>query len=214
MPRRGNRDARLPDPRAHDVRRGVRGEPGRRHRRRGGPDLHLARGRDPRGPGRRRPAVLRRVRRDRRGNWEGVTILSRFATTPRWPNGSGVGRRRRAPARGGPGAAPGHGAPSGPSRPATTRRSRPGTGSRSRPSRMRRALEAAGADLAERYRSAGEAPPSHRRGLLGRTARLAGPGRTVGRRQGVLEDYAIWPTGSLRSTRRRSTSDGSSRARR
>ncbi len=60
LPGRGDRNARLHDPRADDRRRRLRREPGRRHRRGRGPDVRLVARRDPRGarsttPSRSRP---------------------------------------------------------------------------------------------------------------------------------------------------------------
>ncbi len=63
IPRGRDRRARLRPARADDERRRVRLQPGRRHRGHRGPDLHLARGRDPRGARRRRAGLHRRLRR-------------------------------------------------------------------------------------------------------------------------------------------------------
>ena len=80
-PRGRDGRARLHGPRAHDGRRRVRRQPGRRHRRRRGPDVHLdARPRSARSSATtpRRSSAAYGVTET--GNWEGVTILSRV-----WP---------------------------------------------------------------------------------------------------------------------------------
>ncbi len=102
-PRGDDRGARLRRARAGDARRRVRGEPGRGHRGRGGRDLHLDRGGGSRGPGRRRRAVLRRVRRDRRGQLGGPhDPVARPRRRRAGRTVRAVGRRGRGPARGRP----------------------------------------------------------------------------------------------------------------
>ena len=87
-----DRHARLHDPRADDRGRRLRRQPGRRHRRHRGPDVHVAGGRDPRRPrGRRGGAVRRGLRGDRRGQLGGRDdpVAGRAPTVP-WPSGLGL----------------------------------------------------------------------------------------------------------------------------
>ena len=197
-----DRDARLHGARAHDGRRRVRGEPGRRHRGRGGRDVHLARGRD-----RTRSATTRRCSRrptasptaatgragpscrgsGRRPSWRRCTGCRR----PRSRRGSRAARERLlAVARGGR------------SRRATTRCSRRGTAWRSPRSPTRRGCSRftpGGEDRRATYRAAAErAADVILGGLLGADGRLGRSwkdGRATG--QGVLEDYAHLADGLL-----------------
>ena len=194
--------ARLHRPRADDRRRGLRGQPGRRHRRRGRRDLRLDRRGDPRSPRRcgaarsRRPTASPIRATGKAGRScsrvaSDAELAGRFELTE-----AEVGRRlgdaRRAPA--------GAAATAGPSRHATARRWRPGTGWRSRPSPMPpspwpRAIPRP----RRRYRTAAErAASAIVDGLLatdGSLSRSWKDGRAVGR--GVLEDHAHLAEGLL-----------------
>ena len=105
-----------------------------------GPDVHVARDRDPRGPGRRRAVLRDGLRRHRRGQLGGrhdpVPGPRRCGAGRRLRSDRGRGRRRDSER---PERRCSLAGPSAPSRPATTRRSRPGTGWRSRRSRRRAA---------------------------------------------------------------------------
>ena len=183
-------------------RRRVRRQPGRRHRRHRGPDVHLARRRDPRGPGRRAPAVRGGLRGHRRGQLGG--------------GHDPVARRRRRRAGRARSASPRPRSRRGWPRPRAGSWS--GAATRPQPARDGKALAAwnglaiaafadAAVALAARdpdarggYRAAAQARGDHdrRRAARRRTARSAGRGRTAGRSgQGVLEDYAHLADGLL-----------------
>ena len=212
-----DRGARLRRPGADDARRRVRGEPGRRHGRRGGRDLHLDRRRGARGPGRRGGAVRGGVRRDRRGQLGGPDDP---VARPRRRRARGAvragGGRGRAAARGLAVVAAGARGRRAPSPPATTRCSRPGTGSRSPrspthrgrwPPRATRTWRRSPRAIARR-RPARPMPCSSTSARP--TAASGGRGATAGRRR-----TACWrttptsPRGCSRCTRRRSRSAGS-----
>ena len=188
--------AGLPGPRAHDGRRRVRGQPGRGHGRRRGPDVHLDRGRDPRGARRRRRRRSSpRTASPTTGNWEGdddpvarlAGVAHAAAVAARTPPSKRVSRRR--------GLGSSSAGRPGRSRPATTRRSRPGTGWRSRPSPTRGGSSRA----SRRYTAAAaRAAEAITGGLLaadGALGRSWKDGRATG--QGVLEDYADLADGLL-----------------
>ena len=181
--------------------------------RRRGRDVRLDRGRDPRGPRRRRaaPFVAPPTASRDDGNWEGRTILSRVEPAVAEDGTSTPSVEARL--ADGPGAAPRPACRRGRSRPATTRRSRPGTGSRSR----------ALADAARLARSDADADAVSRRPrsrAAGRDPRRAPPARRPARSivEGRPGDAArassrttpTSPTGCSPCTRRRSTSAGSS----
>ena len=162
-----------------------------------GADVHLARGRDPRGARRRRRAVLAGVRRHRRRQLGGRARSCRGSgRTPDTPPPSRDGRRVRGAAWRRRGRGSSSAGRPGRSRPATTRRSRPGTGWRSRPSPTRRGSSAR--DDATRPRRSRGRRGDHRRPPRGGRLARRGRGRTAGPTgQGVLEDYAHLADGLL-----------------
>ena len=187
-------------------RRRVRGEPGRRHRGHRGPDLHLARGGDPRGAradgGRRAFAAAYGVTDD--GNWEGVTILSRV-----WPAVDEPPFRDDAALEAALAAS----------------RARCWSGARRGPAGARRqgarGLERAGDRGLRRGRAAARGGALHGRGRRGGgrrssagcsppTGRSSGRGRTAGRSgRACSRTTPTSPRACSRCTRRPSTSAGS-----
>ena len=212
--------ARLHAARADDRRRRVRGEPGRRHRGRGG--RRRSSGARPRSAtcwATARPLFAAAYGVTDEGNWEGRTILSRVrgdaelggAVRDRRRRRSPRGWRRRASALLAPARSRGR------SRRATTRCSRPGTGSRSRRfAEAARVLAATATRTARRRRYAAAAGRGRRDRSTGCSSPTAGSavveGRPGRRRTACSRTTRTSPTGCWRCTRRRSTSAGSTTA--
>ena len=199
-----DRDARLHAPRADDRRRRVRGQPGRRHRRHRGPDVHLARA--PRSATSWATTAGARSRRPTASPTRATGRASRSCrgSRPTRSSRSGSGSpaaevaARLAEARAAPARAAREAAAAGPRRQGAGGLER----ARDRGVRRRGAWRFAATDPARRrtYRDAADrAATTIVDGLLGAGRRpSAGRGRTAGRSgSGVLEDYAHLADGLL-----------------
>ena len=219
--RGGDRHARLRRPRDDLAGRRLRGQPRRRHRGRGGRDLHLDRGRDARGPRRSGldeawPLVRGGLRRDRGRQLGGPGDPPAGGDRYRPRGAARAAAREVADSSSAPGARCWPRAIGDPSRPATTRPSRPGTGSRSArsPTPPGCSRGRTTRSWARPRRAIGRSPSARRAGCsrcsVRRTGASVGPGRTAKRATpGRWRTRPAWRTGSWPSTRRRPTSAGS-----